>query len=220
MKRSKRYLENISKIDLEKDYSLNEALEFISDSSNTKFDQTVDLSINLGVDPRHADQVIRGTVSLPHGTGKDVKVLVIAKGDKADEALSAGADYAGDKEYLDKIKGGWTDIDIIISTPDMMAEVGKLGRILGPKKLMPNPKSGTVTPDVKNAVTEVKKGKIEYRVDKNGIVHTIIGKSSFDKEKLADNCNAIMGSIIKAKPSSLKGVYLKKLLFRQQWVQE
>jgi len=211
MKRSKRYLENISKIDLEKDYSLNEALEFISDSSNTKFDQTVDLSINLGVDPRHADQVIRGTVSLPHGTGKDVKVLVIAKGDKADEALSAGADYAGDKEYLDKIKGGWTDIDIIISTPDMMAEVGKLGRILGPKKLMPNPKSGTVTPDVKNAVTEVKKGKIEYRVDKNGIVHTIIGKSSFDKEKLADNCNAIMGSIIKAKPSSLKGVYLKKI---------
>jgi len=211
MKRSKRYLENISKIDLEKDYSLSEALEFISDSSNTKFDQTVDLSINLGVDPRHADQVIRGTVSLPHGTGKDVKVLVIAKGDKADEALSAGADYAGDKEYLDKIKGGWTDIDIIISTPDMMAEVGKLGRILGPKKLMPNPKSGTVTPDVKNAVTEVKKGKIEYRVDKNGIVHTIIGKSSFDKEKLADNCNAIMGSIIKAKPSSLKGVYLKKI---------
>ena len=211
MKRSKRYLENISKIDLEKDYSLNEALEFISDSSNTKFDQTVDLSINLGVDPRHADQVIRGTVSLPHGTGKDVKVLVIAKGDKADEALSAGADYAGDKEYLDKIKGGWTDIDIIISTPDMMAEVGKLGRILGPKKLMPNPKSGTVTPDVKNAVMEVKKGKIEYRVDKNGIVHTIIGKSSFDKEKLADNCNAIMGSIIKAKPSSLKGVYLKKI---------
>ena len=211
MKRSKRYLENISKIDLEKNYSLNEALEFISDSSNTKFDQTVDLSINLGVDPRHADQVIRGTVSLPHGTGKDVKVLVIAKGDKADEALSAGANYAGDKEYLDKIKGGWTDIDIIISTPDMMAEVGKLGRILGPKKLMPNPKSGTVTPDVKNAVTEVKKGKIEYRVDKNGIVHTIIGKSSFDKEKLADNCNAIMGSIIKAKPSSLKGVYLKKI---------
>ena len=211
MKRSKRYLENISKIDLEKDYSLNEALEFISDSSNTKFDQTVDLSINLGVDPRHADQVIRGTVSLPHGTGKNVKVLVIAKGDKVDEALSAGADYAGDKEYLDKIKGGWTDIDIIISTPDMMAEVGKLGRILGPKKLMPNPKSGTVTPDVKNAVTEVKKGKIEYRVDKNGIVHTIIGKSSFDKEKLADNCNAIMGSIIKAKPSSLKGVYLKKI---------
>lgn len=211
MKRSRRYLDNLSKYDLEKNYSIEEALDLLSNSTNTKFDQTVDLSINLGVDPRHADQVIRGTVSLPHGTGKNVKVLVIAKGDKADEALSAGADYAGDKEYLDKIKGGWTDVDIIISTPDMMAEVGKLGRILGPKKLMPNPKSGTVTPDVKNAVTEVKKGKIEYRVDKTGIVHTIIGKSSFDKSKLLDNCNAIMSSIIKAKPSSLKGVYLKKV---------
>ena len=211
MKRSKRYLENINNIDLDQDYSVEQALDFLANATNTKFDQTVDLSINLGVDPRHADQVIRGTVSLPHGTGKDVKVLVIAKGDKADEALSAGADYAGDKEYLDKIKGGWTDVDIIISTPDMMAEVGKLGRILGPKKLMPNPKSGTVTPDVKNAVTEVKKGKIEYRVDKNGIVHTIIGKCSFDKVKLIDNCNAIMGSIMKAKPSSLKGVYLKKV---------
>lgn len=211
MKRSKRYIDNASKIDLNKDYSLEQALDFLASASNTKFDQTVDLSINLGVDPRHADQVIRGTVSLPHGTGKDVKVLVIAKGDKVDEALSSGADYAGDKEYLDKIKGGWTDVDIIISTPDMMAEVGKLGKILGPKKLMPNPKSGTVTADVKNAVSEVKKGKIEYRVDKNGIVHTIIGKSSFDKSKLLDNCNAIMGSIIKAKPSSLKGVYLKKI---------
>ena len=211
MKRSKRYIDNASKIDLNKDYSLEQALDFLASASNTKFDQTVDLSINLGVDPRHADQVIRGTVSLPHGTGKDVKVLVIAKRDKVDEALSSGADYAGDKEYLDKIKGGWTDVDIIISTPDMMAEVGKLGKILGPKKLMPNPKSGTVTADVKNAVSEVKKGKIEYRVDKNGIVHTIIGKSSFDKSKLLDNCNAIMGSIIKAKPSSLKGVYLKKI---------
>tara|TARA_A100001011_G_scaffold193652_1_gene202121 strand:+ start:1405 stop:2097 length:693 start_codon:yes stop_codon:yes gene_type:complete len=211
MKRSKRYIDNASKIDLNKDYSLDQALDFLASASNTKFDQTVDLSINLGVDPRHADQVIRGTVSLPHGTGKNVKVLVIAKGDKVDEALSSGADHAGDKEYLDKIKGGWTDVDIIISTPDMMAEVGKLGRILGPKKLMPNPKSGTVTADVKNAVSEVKKGKIEYRVDKNGIIHTIIGKSSFDKSKLLDNCNAIMGSIIKAKPSSLKGVYLKKI---------
>ena len=164
MKRSKRYLENISKIDLEKDYSLNEALEFISDSSNTKFDQTVDLSINLGVDPRHADQVIRGTVSLPHGTGKDVKVLVIAKGDKADDFI-CWRWLCGDKEYLDKIKGGWTDIDIIISTPDMMAEVGKLGRILGPKAYA-QPKSGTVTPDMKNAVTRLK-GKIEYGVDKS-----------------------------------------------------
>ena len=211
MSRSKRYLENAGKVDIDKLYSLEDALDLIESSTKVKFDQTIDLSINLGVDPRHADQVIRGTVSLPHGTGKNVKVLVIAKGDKADEALAAGADYAGDKEYLDKIKGGWTDIDIIISTPDMMAEVGKLGRILGPKKLMPNPKSGTVTPNVKNAVTEVKKGKIEYRVDKNGIIHTIIGKSSFDKVKLSDNCNAIMNAIIKAKPSSLKGIYLKKI---------
>lgn len=211
MSRSKRYIENAEKIDMDKFYNLEEALDLIGSSAKVKFDQTIDLSINLGVDPRHADQVIRGTVSLPHGTGKDVKVLVIAKGDKADEALEAGADYAGDKEYLDKIKGGWTDVDIIISTPDMMAEVGKLGRILGPKKLMPNPKSGTVTPNVKNAVTEVKKGKIEYRVDKNGIVHTIIGKSSFDKAKLLDNCNTVMNAIIKAKPSSLKGVYLKKV---------
>ena len=211
MSRSKRYLENAGKVDIDKLYNLEDALDLIESSTKVKFDQTIDLSINLGVDPRHADQVIRGTVSLPHGTGKNVKVLVIAKGDKADEALAAGADYAGDKEYLDKIKGGWTDIDIIISTPDMMAEVGKLGRILGPKKLMPNPKSGTVTPNVKNAVTEVKKGKIEYRVDKNGIIHTIIGKSSFDKVKLSDNCNAIMNAIIKAKPSSLKGIYLKKI---------
>ena len=211
MSRSKRYLENVGKVDIDKLYNLEDALDLIESSTKVKFDQTIDLSINLGVDPRHADQVIRGTVSLPHGTGKNVKVLVIAKGDKADEALAAGADYAGDKEYLDKIKGGWTDIDIIISTPDMMAEVGKLGRILGPKKLMPNPKSGTVTPNVKNAVTEVKKGKIEYRVDKNGIIHTVIGKSSFDKVKLSDNCNAIMNAIIKAKPSSLKGIYLKKI---------
>ena len=211
MSRSRRYLDNVSKIDLEKQHSLDEALDIIEASSNVKFDQTIDLSVNLGVDPRHADQVVRGTVSLPHGTGKNVKVLVIAKGDKADEAIAAGADYAGDQEYLDKIKGGWTDIDIIISTPDMMVEVGKLGRILGPKKLMPNPKSGTVTADVKNAVSEVKKGKIEYRVDKNGIIHTIIGKSSFDKIKLTENCNAIMGAIIKAKPNSLKGIYLKKV---------
>tara|TARA_B100001123_G_scaffold435221_1_gene563268 strand:+ start:684 stop:1376 length:693 start_codon:yes stop_codon:yes gene_type:complete len=211
MKRSKRYLENFNKLEAEKQYTLDEAFDIISSSVAVKFDQTVDLSINLGVDPRHADQVIRGTVSLPHGTGKDVKVLVIAKGDKVDEAINAGADYAGDKEYIDKIKGGWTDIDLIISTPDMMAEVGKLGKILGPKKLMPNPKSGTVTNDVKNAVTEVKKGKIEFRVDKNGIIHTIIGKCSFDKSKLIENCQTIVSTILKAKPNSLKGVYLKKI---------
>ena len=163
MKRSKRYLETFNKLESDKQYNLEEAFDIISSSGSVKFDQTIDLSINLGVDPRHADQVIRGTVSLPHGTGRDVRVLVIAKGDKIDEAINAGADYAGDKEYLDKIKNGWTDIDLIISTPDMMSEVGKLGKILGPKKLMPNPKSGTVTSDVKSAVTEVKKGKIGQR---------------------------------------------------------
>ena len=211
IKRSKRYIENFNKLEADKKYNLDEAFDIISSSAAVKFDQTVDLSINLGVDPRHADQVIRGTVSLPHGTGKDVKVLVIAKGEKVDEAINAGADYAGDKEYIDKIKGGWTDIDLIISTPDMMSEVGKLGKILGPKKLMPNPKSGTVTNDIKNTVTEVKKGKIEFRVDKNGIIHTIIGKCSFDKPKLIENCETIVSAILKAKPSSLKGVYLKKI---------
>ena len=208
---SKRYIENFEKIDINKDYLLDDAIEILNTSNKVKFDETVDLAINLGVDPKHANQIVRGTVSLPHGTGKKLKVLVIAKGDKVDEAIAAGADFAGDKEYLDKIKSGWVDVDVIISTPDMMAEVGKLGRVLGPRKLMPNPKSGTVTNDVKNAVEEVKKGKIEFRVDKNGIIHTIIGKSSFDKLQLAENCKTLMTAIMKAKPNSLKGVYLKKV---------
>ena len=208
---SKRYKENFEKIDINKDYLLDDAIEILNTSTKVKFDETVDLAINLGVDPKHADQIVRGTVSLPHGTGKKLKVLVIAKGDKVDEAIAAGADFAGDKEYLDKIKSGWVDIDVIISTPDMMAEVGKLGRVLGPRKLMPNPKSGTVTNDVKNAVEEIKKGKIEFRVDKNGIIHTIIGKSSFDKLQLAENCKTLMAAIMKAKPNSLKGIYLKKV---------
>ena len=211
MSKSKRYIENTDKIDINKDYNLDEAIDIISSSVSVKFDETVDLAINLGVDPKHADQVIRGIVSLPHGTGKKMKVLVIAKGDKVEEALEAGADYAGDKEFLDKIKSGWTDVDVIIATPDMMVEVGKLGKVLGPRKLMPNPKSGTVTPNIKSAVSEVKKGKIEFRVDKNGIIHTIIGKTSFDNSKLTENCKTIMSAIMKAKPNSLKGVYLKKL---------
>tara|TARA_B100000029_G_scaffold273236_1_gene268014 strand:- start:3750 stop:4442 length:693 start_codon:yes stop_codon:yes gene_type:complete len=208
---SKRYRENFDKIDTDKDYLLDDAIEIINTSAKTKFDETVDLAINLGVDPRHADQIVRGTVSLPHGTGKQLKVLVIAKGEKVDEALNAGADYAGSKEYLDKIKSGWVDIDIVISTPDMMAEVGKLGKVLGPRKLMPNPKSGTVTNDIEKSVQEVKKGKIEFRVDKNGIIHTIIGKTSFDKLKLIENCKTLMAAVVKAKPNSLKGVYLKKV---------
>jgi large subunit ribosomal protein L1 len=211
MSKSKRYLENLEQVTNEKNYILDDAVNLLSSFSKTKFDETIDLSINLGVDPRHADQIVRGTVSLPHGTGKQLKVLVIAKGDKVTEAISAGADYAGDKEYLDKIKSGWVDIDIIISTPDMMAEVGKLGRILGPRKLMPNPKSGTVTNDISNAVKEIKKGKIEFRVDKTGIIHTIIGKMSFSNEQIVDNCNTLMSAIVKAKPNSLKGTYLKKI---------
>ena len=211
MNKSKRYMESIEKIDSNKNYNVDEAIEIISSSSKAKFDETIDLAINLGVDPKHADQVVRGTVSLPHGTGKKMKVLVIAKGDKVEEALEAGADYAGDKEFLDKIKSGWTDIDIIIAAPDMMAEVGKLGKVLGPRKLMPNPKSGTVTNNIKDAVSEVKKGKIEFRVDKNGIIHTVVGKSSFDNLKLVENCETIMNAIMKAKPNSLKGTYLKKI---------
>ena len=211
MSTSKRYKENFEKIDVNKDYLLDDAFEILTTSKKVKFNESVDLAINLGVDPRHADQIVRGTVSLPHGTGKKLKVLVIAKGDKADEAIEAGADFAGDKEFLDKIKSGWVDIDIIIATPDMMAEVGKLGRVLGPRKLMPNPKSGTVTNDVKNAVEEVKKGKIEFRVEKNGIIHTIIGKTSFDKLQLVENCKTLMSAIMKAKPNSLKGIYLKKV---------
>ena len=211
MSKSKRYLENFDQVINEKDYILEDAVNLLSSFSKTKFDETIDLSINLGVDPRHADQIVRGTVSLPHGTGKQLKVLVIAKGDKVTEAISSGADYAGDKEYLDKIKSGWIDIDIIISTPDMMAEVGKLGRILGPRKLMPNPKSGTVTNDISNTVKEIKKGKIEFRVDKTGIIHTIIGKMSFSNDQIVDNCNTLMNAIVKAKPNSLKGSYLKKI---------
>jgi large subunit ribosomal protein L1 len=211
MSKSKRYLENFEQVTNDKNYILDDAVNLLSSFSKTKFDETIDLSINLGVDPRHADQIVRGTVSLPHGTGKQLKVLVIAKGDKVTEAISAGADYAGDKEYLDKIKSGWVDIDIIISTPDMMAEVGKLGRILGPRKLMPNPKSGTVTNDISNAVKEIKKGKIEFRVDKTGIIHTIIGKMSFSNNQIVDNCNTLMNAIVKAKPNSLKGTYLKKI---------
>ena len=199
------------KLDRMKEYSVEDAVKMIKELKFTKFDESIDLAINLGVDPRHADQLVRGTVSLPNGTGKTVSVLVIAKGDKLDEAKEAGADYFGDNEYLEKIKSGWTDVDVIISTPDMMSEVGKLGKVLGPRGLMPNPKSGTVTNEIKNAVNDIKAGKIEFRVDKYGIIHTIIGKVSFDKDKLAENCNTILSAIVKAKPAASKGIYLKKV---------
>ena len=208
---SKRYVENIKDIDRLKAYDIADAIPLLKGMDMAKFDETVEVAINLGVDPKHADQAIRGTVSLPNGTGKDIKVLVIAKGDNVDKAKDAGADYYGAEEYLEKIKGGWTDVDVIVSTPDMMAEVGKLGQILGPRGLMPNPKSGTVSNDVSKAVSELKAGKIEFRVDKEGIVHVGIGKLSFDADKIVENFNAFMDAIVKAKPNSLKGAYIKKV---------
>ena len=208
---SKRYVENIKDVDRLKAYDIADAVPLLKGMNMAKFDETVEVAINLGVDPKHADQAIRGTVSLPNGTGKDIKVLVIAKGDNVDKAKDAGADYYGAEEYLEKIKGGWTDVDVIVSTPDMMAEVGKLGQILGPRGLMPNPKSGTVSNDVSKAVSELKAGKIEFRVDKEGIVHVGIGKLSFDADKIVENFNTFMDAIVKAKPNSLKGAYIKKV---------
>jgi large subunit ribosomal protein L1 len=193
-----------------KEYSVEDAVKLIKDLKFVKFDESVDLAINLGVDPRHADQNIRVTTTLPHGTGKEVKVLVVAQGPKEKEAKEAGADYVG-KEYLEKIKVGWDDVDKIIATPDMMAELGKLGKVLGPKGLMPNPKSGTVTMDVTNAVRELKSGKIELRVEKNGIIHTQCGKSSFKEDALVENIRTIYDTVMKAKPASVKGTYLKKI---------
>jgi large subunit ribosomal protein L1 len=211
MKITKRKKEFQSKVKKDKEYSLQEAVTLLKETSKVKFVESLDCAMRLGVDPRQADQMLRGTVSLPHGTGKTVSVLVIAKGAKAQEALDAGADYAGFEEYLEKIKGGWTDVDVIISTPDSMSELGKLGKILGPKGLMPNPKSGTVTQDVANAVKEIKAGKIEFRVEKTGIVHTSVGKLNFENEKLVENVKAFINTIIKMKPASAKGQYVKSL---------
>jgi large subunit ribosomal protein L1 len=211
MKITKRQKDIQSKLSKGKEYSLEEAISLLKENSKLKFVESLDCAMRLGVDPRQADQMLRGTVSLPHGTGKTVSVLVIAKGDKAKEASDAGADYAGFEEYLEKIKGGWTDVDVIISTPDSMSELGKLGKILGPKGLMPNPKSGTVTQDVAKAVKEIKAGKIEFRVDKTGIVHTSVGKLDFENDKLIENAKAFINTIIKMKPASAKGLYVKSL---------
>ena len=211
MRNTKRNKELNKKVDASKEYTINEAISTLKESSKVKFVESLDCAIRLGVDPRHADQMVRGTVSLPNGTGKEVRVLVIAKEPLAKEALDAGADYAGFEEYLEKIKGGWSDIDVIVATPDSMGELGKLGRILGPKGLMPNPKSGTVTKDVANAVKEVKAGKIEFRVEKTGIVHTSLGKLNFETDKLVENTQAFINTIIKLKPSSSKGQYVKSL---------
>lgn len=209
----KRFKNAMKNVDLAKEYALRDAVELVKKNATAKFDESFDVAIRLGVDPRKADQLVRGTVSLPHGTGKSVRVLVMAKSPKDAEALAAGADYAGLEEYSEKIQAGWADIDVIIATPDVMGEVGKLGRILGPRGLMPNPKSGTVTFDVAKAVNEVKSGKIEYRVDKAGNVHASVGKCSFTQEQLSENILALYNSILRAKPLTSKGKYVRGIAF-------
>ncbi|MCH8170728.1 MAG: 50S ribosomal protein L1 [Bacteroidetes bacterium] len=211
MQKTKRNKVIEEKVDITKEYTIVDAIELLKESSKVNFVETLDCAMRLGVDPRHADQMIRGTVSLPNGTGKKVKVLVIAKEAKAEEALEAGADFAGLDEYLEKIKGGWADVDVIIATPDTMAELGKLGRMLGPKGLMPNPKSGTVTMDVAKAVKEIKAGKIEFRVEKAGIIHSSLGKLNFDTDKLVENVETFINTLIKMRPSSVKGQYVKSV---------
>ena len=208
----KKYVDALKKIDRTKQYDMAEAIDTALEIAPAKFDETLELHVKLGVDPRHADQQVRGVVVLPNGTGKTVRVLVIAKGAKADEAQAAGADFVGAEEFIEKIqKENWFDFDVMITTPDMMGLVGRLGRVLGPKGLMPNPKSGTVTMDVAKAVSDVKAGKVEYRVDKQAICHVIFGKKSFGREKLLENVTAIMDAIIKAKPAAAKGTYLKSV---------
>ena len=208
---SKNRKEALEKYDFSLDYSLSDASEMVKSTSKTKFDATVDLAIRLGVDPRQANQMVRGTVSLPHGTGKDVKVLVLCNADKEAEAKEAGADHVGLDEFVQKIKGGWTDIDVIICTPNVMGKVGALGRILGPRGLMPNPKTGTVTMDIGKAVKDVKAGKIDFKVDKTGIVHAAIGKVSFSQKQIEENANELLTTIVKLKPSAAKGTYIKSI---------
>ena len=206
----KKYIDSAKLVDTAKLYDSAEALELVCQTAKAKFDETVELHIRLGVDSRHADQQVRGAVVLPNGTGKTVRTMVFAKGEKADAARAAGADYVGDVDFVEKImKENWFEFDVVIASPDMMGVIGRLGRVLGPKGLMPNPKAGTVTPDVARAVTEAKAGKIEYRLDRNNIIHCPIGKASFGAEKLAENFNTLMGAVIKAKPAAAKGQYIK-----------
>ncbi|HBC45705.1 MAG TPA: 50S ribosomal protein L1 [candidate division Zixibacteria bacterium] len=209
MKRGKNYKQAASKLEQGKTYTLGDAVKLLRQMPRAKFDETLEAAVRLGVDPKKADQMVRGTTVLPHGTGKTIKVLVLTKGEKAKEAQDAGADMVGAEDYVEKIQGGWADVDVIIATPDMMGQVGKLGKILGPKKLMPNPKSGTVTMDIAKAIKAVKAGKIEYRVDKTGNVQAGLGKVSFSDEALVENAKTFFSAIMKAKPSTAKGTYLR-----------
>jgi large subunit ribosomal protein L1 len=213
MQRSKAYRAAADKIDQDTVYSPLEAIKIVRTSGSTKFDSTIDVAMRLGVDPRKADQMVRGTVNLPHGTGKTARVLVFANAAKAEEARAAGADFVGGDELIDKVSGGWLDFDAVVATPDMMGKVGRLGRVLGPRGLMPNPKTGTVTPDVTKAVNDIKGGKIEFRVDRHGNLHFIIGKASFAPDQLADNYAAALEEVLRLKPSSSKGRYLRKVTF-------
>jgi large subunit ribosomal protein L1 len=210
-KTSKNRKEVIAKIDLNKSYTLDEASSLVKDFSKVNFDESIDLAVRLGVDPKQANQMVRGVVSLPHGTGKDLKVLALVTADKEDEAKNAGADFVGLDEYIEKIKKGWTDIDVIITMPAVMGKLGALGRVLGPRGLMPNPKSGTVTMDIGKAVTDVKKGKIDFKVDKTGIIHAAIGKVSFDAKKISENADELLQTINKLKPVASKGTYFKSI---------
>lgn len=211
MQQGKRYRAGAAKVDSRKVYTIDAAIEIVKQTATAKFNETIDVAVRLGVDPKKADQLVRGTVALPHGIGKAVRVLVLTKSPRDREALEAGADHAGFDEYIAKIKEGWTDVDVIVATPDVMGEVGKLGKILGPRGLMPNPKSGTITADVAKAVKEVKAGKIEFRVDKAGIVHAVVGKANFEKEKLVENIRTFLNTVQRMKPASAKGQYIKSI---------
>ena len=212
MKHGKKYVDSAKLIDRAVAYDSSDAIDLVKKTSKAKFDETIELSVRLGVDPRHADQQVRGAVVLPHGTGKTIKVLVVCREDRIQEALDAGADYAGGDEYISRIKNeNWFEFDVIVATPDMMGKIGPIGRILGPKGLMPNPKSGTVTQDITKAVNDINAGKVEYRVDKSAIIHCPIGKKSFDNQKLEENLNVLMGAIVKAKPAAAKGTYLRSV---------
>lgn len=211
MKHSRRYLELMQQVDREHEYPLSEGVHLLKKTASAKFDESVELSINLGVEPKYADQMVRGTVILPHGTGKKVRVLVFAQGEKVKEALDAGADYAGLEEYIQKVQGGWLDFDVVIATPDVMRHIGKLGRVLGPHGLMPNPKTGTVTQDIAQAVADSKSGKINFRVDRYGIIHVGVGKISFGEDKIVENVKTMVSTLVKLRPQGAKGQYLRKI---------